>query len=242
MRRPVGTLLLGLEATMTLVHVASARDLRTPDQERLPEMYERGARQLLADLSAELTGVGDVAVETLFIEGDPADELLAYARRGGFELVACGTQGGGAPERYFTGSLAAALLREARCAVLLAPPRWQRRRDEAAQPRDLRQRGESCRTGRTLNAPASAARPIRARADHGLATRGPPCACSTSRCAPARRTPQSASAGKRSCISIDSRRPMYASISNPMATGRARAKSSGRFERTARARIGTPPS
>jgi nucleotide-binding universal stress UspA family protein len=115
-------LVLGPNATMVLVHVAPARDGRVPGQEQLAGIYESGARRLLVDLAAELTGSGDVSIETVLIEGDPADALLEHARSHGFELVACGTQGGGTPERYFAGSLAAALVRAASGAVLLAPP------------------------------------------------------------------------------------------------------------------------
>lgn len=115
-------LVLGPAATMTLVHVAPGRNPRARKPARLAKIYERGARQLLADLAAELTGWRNVSVESLLIEGDPIAELLRRARDGGFDLVACGTQGGGVPERYFAGSLAAALLRAARHIALLAPP------------------------------------------------------------------------------------------------------------------------
>lgn len=114
--------LLGHDARMTLMHVAAESELAVAEQARLAPVYERSARQLLRDLADEMTQAGGVSVGTVFGTGDPADELLSHLRSGGFDLVACGTQGAAAREQFFTGSVSAALLRRARCAVLLTPP------------------------------------------------------------------------------------------------------------------------
>jgi nucleotide-binding universal stress UspA family protein len=48
--------------------------------------------------------------------------VLDHASRGDVDLIATGTQGRMAPERHLTGSVSTAILRGARCPVLIAPP------------------------------------------------------------------------------------------------------------------------
>ena len=59
-----------------------------------------------------------MAIDTVVVTGDPADQVLAAAERDGADLVATGTHGAGVIERMFVGSVATALLRRATASVL----------------------------------------------------------------------------------------------------------------------------
>ncbi len=117
--------LLAPGATLSLVHVEPEADLRALGQEGLAEIYERGVAALNEELTAELRGASDasdVTIETVLLRGEPAPALLDLAASRGCDLIAAGTQGAPALDRHLTGSVSTALLRGARCAVLIAPP------------------------------------------------------------------------------------------------------------------------
>jgi nucleotide-binding universal stress UspA family protein len=52
-------------------------------------------------------------------EGDPASEIVAYAREAGMDLVVMGTHGRTGLERLLMGSVAEKVMREAPCSVLV---------------------------------------------------------------------------------------------------------------------------
>lgn len=110
-------------ATVTLAHVAPEADLRALGAEGLAAIYEQGVAGLFQQLEVELEARGDVRVETVLLKGEPAPALLALATSGAYDLIACGTHGAAAAGRRFPGSVSTALLRGARCPVLIAPPR-----------------------------------------------------------------------------------------------------------------------
>ena len=80
----------------------------------LPEKFARMRAAL--DLGDRTT------VETLALEGRPADMVLAVAHAMRADIVVAGTHGRGVVERWLLGSTSSALLRGAECSVLLAPP------------------------------------------------------------------------------------------------------------------------
>lgn len=110
-------------ATVTLAHVAPEADLRALGAEGLAAIYEQGVAGLFQQLEAELGARGDVRVETVLLKGEPAPALLALSTGGAYDLIACGTHGAAAAGRRFPGSVSTALLRGARCPVLITPPR-----------------------------------------------------------------------------------------------------------------------
>ena len=61
-------------------------------------------------------------IETLALEGRPADLILAVADAMRADLLVAGTHGRGNVERWLLGSTSSAVLRGAECSVLLAPP------------------------------------------------------------------------------------------------------------------------
>jgi nucleotide-binding universal stress UspA family protein len=80
----------------------------------LPAQFER--------MRDALGPTGSCTIETLAVEGRPADLVLSVAHSMRADLVVAGTHGRGVVERWLLGSTSSALLRGAECSVLLAPP------------------------------------------------------------------------------------------------------------------------
>jgi nucleotide-binding universal stress UspA family protein len=114
--------LLAQGATLTLAYVKPDVDLAALGKEGWATIHDHGVARLLDQLAGSLAVPGDVSIETLLLRGDPAAALLNHLSRGDFDLVATGAQGQTELERHLTGSVSTALLRGARCAVLIAPP------------------------------------------------------------------------------------------------------------------------
>ena len=55
----------------------------------------------------------------MFLEGDPAEEILRYAADAGTDLIVLGTHGRTGLERLLMGSVAEKVMRDAPCSVLV---------------------------------------------------------------------------------------------------------------------------
>lgn len=108
-------------ATVTLAHVAPEADLRAMGAEGLAAIYEQGVAGLFQQLEASLGTRGRARVDSVLLKGEPAPAILHLAASGAYDLIACGTHGSAAAGRRFPGSVSTALLRGARCPVLIAP-------------------------------------------------------------------------------------------------------------------------
>jgi nucleotide-binding universal stress UspA family protein len=62
---------------------------------------------------------GRIPVQHVFLEGDPADEIVRYAQNTGTDLIVMGTHGRSGLERLLMGSVAEKVMREAPCSVLV---------------------------------------------------------------------------------------------------------------------------
>jgi nucleotide-binding universal stress UspA family protein len=60
-----------------------------------------------------------IAVSHVFLQGDPATEIINYAARAGMDLIVMGTHGRTGLERLLLGSVAEKVMREALCSVLV---------------------------------------------------------------------------------------------------------------------------
>ena len=60
-----------------------------------------------------------IAVTHVFLEGDPATEIVRYARDAGVDRIVMGTHGRTGTERLLMGSVAEKVLRDAPCSVLV---------------------------------------------------------------------------------------------------------------------------
>jgi nucleotide-binding universal stress UspA family protein len=60
-----------------------------------------------------------IPVRHIFLEGDPAAEIVRYALDAGIDLIVMGTHGRTGLERLLMGSVAEKVMREAKCSVLV---------------------------------------------------------------------------------------------------------------------------
>jgi len=82
---------------------------------------ENGAnRQYWRNQLEQIKPVDDnIAVHHVFLEGDPAGEVVRYAKDASMDLIVMGTHGRTGLERLLMGSVAEKVLREAPCSVLV---------------------------------------------------------------------------------------------------------------------------
>src|SRR5262245_33224792 len=93
-------------ATLIVVYVAGPG----PDSDR---GYWRGQLEQIRPANPT------IAVNHVFLEGDPATEIVRYARDAGIDLIVMGTHGRTGLERQLMGSVAEKVLRDAPCSVLV---------------------------------------------------------------------------------------------------------------------------
>jgi nucleotide-binding universal stress UspA family protein len=106
-----------------IVHVRPEIDVPATDPSAWSSVYESGAEVLMAQLAAELRKTHpDVRIETTLLRGHVSTVLLDFADRIAADLIAVGQHGHGAIDRFLFGTVAQAMVRSARCAVLVAPP------------------------------------------------------------------------------------------------------------------------
>ena len=109
--------------TLSLVHVQPQGDFAAREAtEGLGVIYVQGVAAAFARLRAELRVPPDVRVETSYVQGDSAAELLDFVERTGAELLAVGSQRHSAASRMLLGSVTTSLTRAARCSLLVTPP------------------------------------------------------------------------------------------------------------------------
>jgi nucleotide-binding universal stress UspA family protein len=71
-----------------------------------------------------------IPVHHVFLEGDPASEIVRYATDAGMDLIVMGTHGRTGVERLLMGSVAERVMRDAPCSVLVVKlPKGQPRAD-----------------------------------------------------------------------------------------------------------------
>lgn len=61
----------------------------------------------------------DITVNHVLLEGDPAQEIISYARDTGMDLIVIGTHGRTGKDRILMGSVAEKVMREGPCSVLV---------------------------------------------------------------------------------------------------------------------------
>lgn len=107
-------------AQLTLLHVRPA----SPKPSRIRAGFPGDAPcdDLFARFISLLPMAPGIDVTTRLLWGDPVDAIIEYGKAAGADLIACGRlQRHSLAERLFVGSVSAGLLRNASCAVLVAP-------------------------------------------------------------------------------------------------------------------------
>jgi nucleotide-binding universal stress UspA family protein len=137
--------LLRSEGRLHLVHATWLEPAEASGADEWLATYRSGAHARLSELARELRAQTSVhAIDTEVAAGDPAERVLELARDTGAELVAAGSHGYGFFTRMLLGSTSTELLRGARCAVLIVPPRAASRElARAAESRDRRARRQA---------------------------------------------------------------------------------------------------
>jgi len=99
-------------AHLRIVYVHAPDDSTEADSEAARRHW-RGQLEQIRPLNS------NIPVEHVFLEGDPADELIRYATDARIDLIVMGTHGRSGLERLLMGSVAEEVLRGAPCSVLV---------------------------------------------------------------------------------------------------------------------------
>lgn len=113
--------LLSGEATFYLVHVWSRSASDHPSERARDDEYERALPGLFDRAHGILDAPPGITVHRITLLGDPVEELQRFAASQGADLIAAGRRGHGFFERLLVGSTTTALVRSARCHVLVTP-------------------------------------------------------------------------------------------------------------------------
>jgi nucleotide-binding universal stress UspA family protein len=103
------------EASLTILYVYSRQ---TAAPVTLPpgtdeRTYWRGQLEQIRPVNPH------IPVHHVFLEGDPAEEIVRYAAEAGIDLIVMGTHGRTGLERLLMGSVAEKVMRDAGCSVLV---------------------------------------------------------------------------------------------------------------------------
>ena len=88
----------------------------------LIDLYREGARSRLEAVVGKIRRHADCAIESVLLEGEPADAILKLAKREHCGLIALGGHAQGLVDRILLGSIRTKVIRGATCSVLIAPP------------------------------------------------------------------------------------------------------------------------
>ena len=127
--------LLGRDGALMLAHVRS--DLAAVIDPGLPvDLYAAGVQKRLDELERRITERegGPRTIERVVRHGDAVTEILHVANVAGVDLIAVGAQPHSRAHRLILGSVAAKLLRAARCSVLVIPEKAERARRPRVTP------------------------------------------------------------------------------------------------------------
>ena len=102
--------------TASLMGLEAASDLRKIKEQVATGSFERA----LAAIEASV-GTDEVAIAEYVTIGHPAQEICAYAKQQGHDLVVMGTRGRSEVRELFLGSVSQAVLHHAPCPVLVVP-------------------------------------------------------------------------------------------------------------------------
>ncbi len=105
-----------------LVHVMSGMEFLPTLSEGWREDFEEELQSRLAEFGGGLSPTGGSQVRIQILEGEPARELLAFAREKGLELLVAGSHGLSFVGRLLMGSVSTRLIRGSRVPVLIVPP------------------------------------------------------------------------------------------------------------------------
>jgi nucleotide-binding universal stress UspA family protein len=113
--------LLGGEGKLYLAHVEPRIAIPQGDPHSSAEQTAPWMLDRLRDIQRRLDVPLDVKVELVVLHGEPATELVAFAKQVGIQLIATGSHGRSMVGRLVLGSVSTAIVRTAHCWVLVGP-------------------------------------------------------------------------------------------------------------------------
>lgn len=115
--------LLAPGGTLSLVHVRPADDLLLRiGGNAVRENYDHEVDNLFGRLIASLKVPASVTVNSVVLEGHPADRMVQFVEDAEVDLIASGSSGLGFLERLMVGSVATRIIRRSSVSVLVVPP------------------------------------------------------------------------------------------------------------------------
>ena len=106
---------------LSLVHVRPVGSWRPQLDEASRRSFDRRMSDLFSRLRAMLAAPSSVSVEKVVLDGNPAAEVVAFAKREGVDIIASGSSGLGFVDRMIMGSVATQILRRSTITVLVVP-------------------------------------------------------------------------------------------------------------------------
>jgi len=112
-----------LHSVVTLLHVNQTPDLMeaiVPGEDRAADVEKDRAfaQQRLKKCVRETAGHAEVEMRVVVVRGSPAQEILSFSKKGGFDMIVMGTHGRTGLRRVLMGSVAESVVRRAQCPVL----------------------------------------------------------------------------------------------------------------------------
>ena len=103
----------GASLTVLFVYTPDASASAHPGEEKSSRAFWRNQLEQIRPTNPA------IPVRHVFLEGDPAEEIVRYGRDTGMDLIVMGTHGRTGLERLLMGSVAEKVLRDASCSVLV---------------------------------------------------------------------------------------------------------------------------
>jgi nucleotide-binding universal stress UspA family protein len=108
-------------ARLYAVYVISSAGYSPRDfgwEESLRELLEAEAKKAVTFVK-EIGKVSGIEIESVILEGHPADEILEFAEQEGMDFIVMGTLGRTGLERFLLGSIAERVVRHSRIPVMV---------------------------------------------------------------------------------------------------------------------------
>ena len=112
--------------TLFLTYVRPPMNPVTEDTEGLGVIYSQGVAGAFARMGAELWLPPRVRLQTVFLDGAPAEELMRFAERSSADLISVGSHRHSVVDRLLLGSVTSDLVRSAERSLLVCPPAGKR--------------------------------------------------------------------------------------------------------------------
>ena len=100
-------------ASLTVLFVYKPDAAAQPGDEKKTRAYWRNQLEQIRPTNR------DIPVRHVFLEGDPAEEIVRYGRDAGMDLIVMGTHGRTGTERLLLGSVAEKVMRDSPCSVMV---------------------------------------------------------------------------------------------------------------------------